>query len=91
MKGAFLGLGSTYRTLGQYDKSKAVFLKGIESFPEDAAMKTFYAMTLYNLGKHDKAMELLLRCIANTSDDKGIIAYKNAITFYSDKLSTVWK
>jgi len=33
LEGALLGLGSTYRTLGEYEKSKSTFLKGIELFP----------------------------------------------------------
>ena len=62
--GAFIGLGSSYRALGKYDKSEIVFEKGIEHFPENNAMKTFYAMTLYNVGEHREAMEILLTCLS---------------------------
>ncbi|WFD08690.1 tetratricopeptide repeat protein [Tepidibacter hydrothermalis] len=90
LQGAFLGLGSTYRTLGQYQKSKEVFEKGLNKFTEDRAMKVFYAMTLYNLNEHSKAMEILLTNLAQTSSDKNIKTYKRAIEFYSDRLDEIW-
>lgn len=57
MAGAILGLGSTYRALGEYENSKDVFLKGKELFPDNHAIQVFYSMTLYNLKEHSKAME----------------------------------
>ncbi|WAA12582.1 tetratricopeptide repeat protein [Fervidibacillus halotolerans] len=91
LENALIGLGSTYRTLGEYEKSKRTFLKGMEQFPENHAMQTFYAMTLYNLNEHKKAMELLLSCLIDTTNDKEILKYKNAIHFYMDKLDQTWK
>ncbi|NMH67494.1 tetratricopeptide repeat protein [Bacillus sp. RO3] len=91
LQGAYLGLGSTYRTLGEYEKSREVFEKGLEHFPENTAMKVFYSMTLYNLSEHRKGMQLLLECIAETSQDPGIEPYKKAISFYSGRLDTVWE
>lgn len=91
LEGAILGLGSTYRTLGEYEKSKSVFLKGIEAFPENRAIQTFYAMTLYNLNEHSKAMEVLLNCLIETTSDEEILKYEKAIRFYADKLDEVWK
>lgn len=90
-QGAYVGLGSTYRTLGEYEKSQRVLEKGIELFPEYVALKTFYAMTLYNLNEHEKAMEILLTSLAKTSADPSIAAYKKAIEFYAPQLDTVWK
>lgn len=90
IQGAFLGLGSTYRTLGQYEKSKEVFEKGLAKFTDYKAMKVFYAMILYNLNVHSKAMEILLTNLAETSSDENIKGYKKAIQFYSDKLDEIW-
>ncbi|MCE7793800.1 tetratricopeptide repeat protein [Salipaludibacillus sp. CUR1] len=91
LEGVLLGLGSTYRTLGEYKKSKSTFLKGIKLFPDNRAMQTFYSMTLYNLNEHSKAMELLLKCLIETTQDLEIASYKKAIEFYSDKLDETWK
>jgi len=90
LQGALLGLGSTYRTLGKYRKSKEVFEKGMKIFPKDKSLETFYAMTLYNLGNASKAMEILLNQIAETSVDENIKAYNKAIKFYADKLDKIW-
>lgn len=91
LEGALLGLGSTYRTLGEYKKSQETFIKGIELFPNNRAIQVFYSMTLYNLNEHSDAMEILLRCLADTTMDKDILKYRKAIDFYSDKLDKVWK
>jgi tetratricopeptide (TPR) repeat protein len=91
LEGALLGLGSTYRTLGEYEKSKSTFLKGIELFPNNRSIQTFYSMTLYNLNEHSKAMELLLKCLIDTTTDDEILNYKKAIDFYSNKLDEIWE
>ena len=90
LEGALLGLGSTYRTLGDYHKSKDVFLKGMDLFPDNRAIPVFYSMTLYNLQEHQSAMEYLLNCLVDTTADPEILNYKKAIHFYSDKLDTTW-
>lgn len=91
LQNAYLGLGSTYRTIGEYEKSKVVFDKAISLFPKNESLKVFYAMTLYNLQAHNEAMELLLKCLTNTTSDQSILMYKRAIEFYSDKLDETWK
>lgn len=90
LKEAYLGLGSTYRTIGEYEKSKKVFENAIDRF-EDHSLKVFYAMTLYNLEAHGESIEILLKLLAETSSDKSINSYQKAILFYSDKLDQVFK
>ena len=90
LQNAYLGLGSTFRALGEYEKSKAVLTKAIELFPNNEALRVFYAMTLYNLNEQQSAMELLLKCIVNTSSNAEVQKYKRAIEFYSDKLDETW-
>ncbi len=89
--GAYLGLGSTYRALGEYEKSLKVFDAAIREFPHDRALKVFRSLTLYNLGKpSDSVGELLVQLLDTTSDDS-IKKYENALRFYSDKLDETWK
>ena len=90
LNGALLGMGSTYRCIGEYQKAKETFQRGLELFPERHEYKTFLAMTYYNLGEHSKAMELLLTSLAETSNDEGVIRYQRAIQFYADKLDETW-
>ena len=90
LEGAILGLGSTYRTIGDYEKSKTIFLKGMELFPSNRAIQVFYSMTLYNLNDHSSAMELLLKCLIDTTKDEELLSYKKAINFYKDRLDHIW-
>ena len=91
LDGSLLGVGSRYITLGEYKNSEMIFLKGVETFPNNNAMQTFYSMTLYNLNEHNKAMELLLKCLVDITTDNELLKYKKAIDFYSDKLDNIWK
>lgn len=90
-RGALLGLGSTYRCLGSYDKSLAIFDKAIAEYPEFRAFKVFRALTLHNLGRFtDSTSQLLIELIETTSDSS-IKSYSSALSFYSNKLNQVWK
>jgi len=89
-QGAFLGLGSTYRTLGMYRESKAIFEQAMAEFPAQREYPVFYAMTLYNLQEHSQAMQILLEQLSETSADQGIQSYRTAIAFYADKLDQRW-
>jgi tetratricopeptide (TPR) repeat protein len=90
LKSALLGMGSTYRCIGEYQKSIETFQYALTLFPDSHKFNVFLAMTYYNIGEHAKAMELLLNSLADTSRDEGILRYQRAIRFYSDKLDQTW-
>ena len=90
LKGALLGMGSTYRCLGEYQKSIETFRYALALFPDCHEFKVFLGMAHYNIGEYAKAMEILLNSLADTSGDKGILRYQRAIRFYSDKLDQTW-
>jgi tetratricopeptide (TPR) repeat protein len=90
LKSALLGMGSTYRCIGEYQKSIDTFQHALTLFPNSPEFKVFLAMAYYNIHEHSKAMELLLKSLAATSKDEGIIRYQRAIRFYSDKLNEIW-
>jgi tetratricopeptide (TPR) repeat protein len=83
---AYLGLGSTYRTIGEYTKSKEVFDQAIATFPDFRPFRVFLSLTLYNLADHSKAMEILIKELIATTADTSIKDYNGALLFYSDKL-----
>ena len=91
LRGALLGLGSTYRCLGRYDDAVATFQKGITLFPDAHEFPVFLAMAHYNLGQHAEAMRLLLHTLAETSQHDDILRYQKAIRFYHDNLDQVWE
>jgi len=90
LRAAYLGLGSTYRILGQYAESKKILLEGLKVFPEAGEMKTFLAMTLYNLGEHHEAVSSLLKIIMDTTSNANIKNYERAIRFYANDLDKKW-
>jgi tetratricopeptide (TPR) repeat protein len=90
LKSALLGMGSTYRCIGDYQKSIDTFQQALKLFPNAHEFNVFLAMAYYNIGEHDKAMELLLTSLVNTSNDEGVLRYQRAIRFYSDKLNQTW-
>jgi tetratricopeptide (TPR) repeat protein len=91
LSGALLGLGSTYRCIGQYDRAVMLLREGMAKFPDTGEFPVFLAMALYNTGEHAEAMSLLLKTIANTSKDEGVQEFKQAILYYADRLDEVWE
>ena len=89
-RGALLGLGSTYRALGQYPEAVEVLRRWVSEFPADRAMQTFLAMALYNIGEHRQAVDLLLKHLVETTSDPGIRSYEKALRFYAGRLDEVW-
>jgi len=90
LRGAYLGLGSTYRTLGQYAESKRILQEGLSRFPDANEIKVFLAMTLYNLGENHEAVSSLLQVITDTTSDEKIESYERAIRFYAEDLNKKW-
>jgi len=90
LKSALLGMGSTYRCIGEYQKSIETLQHALTLFPNSHEFKVFLGMAYYNIGEHAKALELLLNSLADTSSDEGILRYQRAIRFYSDKLDQTW-
>jgi len=90
LKSALLGMGSTYRCIGEYQKSINTFRHALTLFPDSHEFNVFLGMAYYNIGEYSRAMELLLNSLADTSSDQGIRRYQRAIRFYSDKLSQIW-
>lgn len=89
-KGAMLGLGSTYRCLGEYQKSLKIFDQAISEFSDDRSLKVFRALTLYNLGQSEASVSTLLIQLLETTSDQSIKTYAKAFLFYSDKLNQTW-
>ncbi len=91
LRGAFLGLGSTYRALGRYEDAERTLREGLARFPDAPEIRTFLAMTLHNLGRSKEAVEGLLRVLAETSSDPYLARYRNAIAFYAGDVERSWE
>ena len=90
LRGAYLGLGSTLRTLGRYEQAEATLRSGLACFADAAELRTFLAMTLHNRGQSRQAVEMLLGVVADTSADAHVVAYREAIRFYAQDVERTW-
>jgi len=90
LRSAYLGLGSTYRILGQYQSAEHTLREGLARFPDAAELKTFLAMALHNLGRSKQAVELLLTVLADTSADEDVRSFREAILLYAQDIERSW-
>lgn len=84
------GLACTYRSLGEYDLALGYFEEVFSTFPDVIEVKPFYAMCLYNLGRHKDAVSLLLELLVNTTNADSIKDYQKAILLYAKDLDKTW-
>ncbi|HEX2909455.1 MAG TPA: tetratricopeptide repeat protein [Chloroflexia bacterium] len=87
---AYLGLGSTYRLLGEYHKAEETLRRGVKEFPENRALQVFLAITLYNTQSYKEAMEIVLNNLLETTSDEKLQYFKRGIMFYSQHLDETW-
>jgi tetratricopeptide (TPR) repeat protein len=78
-----LGLGSTYRVLGEYQKAEETLRLGVKEFPDNRALQVFLAITLYNTQQHKEAMELVLVNLLETTSDEKLQYFKRGLLYYS--------
>jgi peroxiredoxin len=90
LRSALLGLGSTYRCLGEYAKAEQTLRRGLAEFTGAREFEPFLALTLHNRGKGAEAIGLLLRGLAETSADPGIRRYRRALLLYADQPDRTW-
>jgi tetratricopeptide (TPR) repeat protein len=87
---ALMGLGSTYRGLGEYQQAKEILRRGMREFPHNRAIQVFLAMTLYNLQDYKEAMELVLTNLMETTSDEKLQYFKRGISYYALHLDETW-
>ncbi len=90
LRGALLGLGSTYRTLGRDDDSERIFRRGLEEFPDFRPYRIFRAMLQYNRGEAREAVQELINVLLETTSDPDIQRYQRALDGYSGDLDRSW-
>ena len=86
---ALMGLGSTYRALGEYKQAEETLRRGVKEFPHNRAIQVFLAMTLYNLQDYKEAMELVLTNLMETTSDETLQYYKRVISYYALHLDEI--
>jgi tetratricopeptide (TPR) repeat protein len=86
LAGALLGLGSTLRHLGQFERSASVLRSAQLQFPNNREFDAFLALTLHADAKPGEALRIALEALCDTSEDQGIRAYQRAIRHAVSKL-----
>jgi tetratricopeptide (TPR) repeat protein len=86
LSGAFIGLASTFRTLGQSARAAEVLRSGKAQFPENREFDAFLALALHDLGQHAEAMQLLIETLCHTTGDPGLTAYQRALRHAASNL-----
>ncbi len=86
---ALMGLGSTYRGLGNYQQAEEILRRGMREFPENRAIQVFLAMTLYNLQNYKEAMELTLTNLLETTSDEKLQYFKQPLAYYALHLDEI--
>lgn len=83
---AFIGLGSTYRVTGSYERAHHLLEQAIQEFPNEPVLQVFQAMVKYNQTDYKAAVSQLLTLIIQHASDKNIRAFERALTFYTQNL-----
>ncbi len=83
---ALLGLGSTYRILGDYQHAEETLRRGMREFPANRAIQTFLAMALYNRQRYKEAMELALTTLLETTADEKLQYFRRPLEYYATHL-----
>lgn len=81
-----MGLGSTYRYWGDYEKAVNTLRRGAREFPENRAIQVFLAMALYNSQNYKESVELLVTNLMETTSDEKLHYFKRGILAYNEDL-----
>src|SRR5262249_26171223 len=90
LRSALLGLGSTYRTLGQDVESDRTLRQGIARFPDFRPLRVFHALTAYNLGQSRDAVEQLLKLLLGATSAAQNLRYRQSLGEYAADLDRSW-
>jgi tetratricopeptide (TPR) repeat protein len=89
-RSSFVGLGSSYRALGEYQKAHEVLRDALVEFPEATEIEVFMSIAEYNLGHFQQAIQRLLCLLVQNTANEHVLRYKKAIEFYAKDLSATW-
>lgn len=85
--GALIGLGSTLRNLGQFDRAADILESGQLQFPDQPEFSAFLALARHDQGRHRDALQLALTTLLETTEDPGITTYHRTLRHYATNLS----
>ncbi len=90
LKDAYIGLGSTYRSIGKYKEAEKILNEGLTKFDDSPVLKIFLAITHYNMNNNQKSVSLLIDTLLTNVENTEIHEYKNALKFYNENLDKIF-
>lgn len=87
---ALFGLACTHRCLGHFEQAFVYFEQIFSEYPDADEVKPFYAMCQYHLGRHQEAMEILLKLLVEKTNSPSIKKYEKALLLYASDLDRKW-
>lgn len=90
LKDAYIGLGSTYRSIGKYKEAEHILNEGLTKFDDSPVLKIFLAITQYNMNNNQKSVSLLIDTLLTNVENTEIHEYKNALKFYNENLDKIF-
>lgn len=79
---AYIGLGSSLRTIGRIFESHQILSRALAEYPHHMALRVFYAMTLERMGNYGDAISQLMEVIAEAGKDESLDVFRPAIRYY---------
>lgn len=76
---AWVGLGSIYSVKSEYNNALPAFEKALAIDPQYGRAMFGIANTLYNLGRYDEAMKMVVETLSLYGDDKSALKLKNKL------------
>jgi tetratricopeptide (TPR) repeat protein len=84
LKGCYIGLGSSYRCVGEFQKSKSLFDEARRCFPSCPALQAFEAFTLFDLGDKQIAQTQFDEALSTRNAGCNCLQiYERALSAYS--------
>lgn len=90
LKDAYIGLGSTYRSIGKYKEAEQILIEGLTKFEDSPVLKIFLAITQYNMNNNQESVSLLIDTLLTNDDNTEIHEYKTALKFYNENLDKIF-
>lgn len=90
LKDAYIGLGSTYRSIGKYKEAEHILYEGLTKYDDSPVLKIFLAITQYNMNNNQKSVSLLIDTLLTNVENTEIHEYKNALKFYNENLDKIF-
>ncbi|MCA9971627.1 MAG: tetratricopeptide repeat protein [Anaerolineales bacterium] len=84
-------LGINQRAVGEFETAVLTLEDAAQQFPDSTAIRAFLALAHYSNGDDDKAVQLLLDLLLQTTQDEEIKLFADTLDFYKDNLDEVWE